>query len=174
MTDQKKVIEESPSSGRLVSFARSGPLREPQYDQDIHIVDWVDRNLKLPFWKFFLKTQKYNCGHSGVRKFSLRIYGRDVRPSEKMHDELCPTCALKKLQSEIARCCLCARAIMPGEVVSLYNLSSVEPKDFPFNIINENRVIGCGFSDCAESSFFYVGHWNGVDITPIDFSRGLR
>lgn len=175
MTDPHQssvVVDEVPKIGRLVVFASAsspGAERQPMIpEQELSIVDWQDttqrqKTLWKPWTWFDSAIQKYDCGHVGPRHFVLRIWGRQVYPADKKRGEKCPDCCVQLLKTEAIRCCLCGFAILPGEPIAVYNVDSVQPKDFDFTII-DGCSLGCMMWDCCPSGGFFAGHWTGNSV----------
>ncbi|MDE2188808.1 MAG: hypothetical protein KGJ35_03740, partial [Patescibacteria group bacterium] len=71
------------------------------------------------------KTSLYRCGHYASSKYTVSIFSVLIERSCK-ENKLCPHCFIEQCKHDVIRCCVCGRAILPGQMVVLYSSKGFE------------------------------------------------
>lgn len=114
------------------------------------------------------------CGHISPTNFEITFWGKilnmgvnesriEVIDGVKTIKGICHQCLFEKIKRQSIRCCLCGRAIIPGDSVAVYDYNCNEKlihKDIATFVGDETNptALGCLFRDCADGAF-YGGTW---------------
>ncbi len=115
--------------------------------------------------------RRYDCGHSGARRFHFLIWGVEVRFNGRFlkRNRLCPACLLAQLMPKIIRCADCQGPILPGAPVATPCRDGRDAdKNWLTTLPGHGRglVVTCL---CDDNALGFSGHWNGSAIRRVNW-----
>ncbi len=109
--------------------------------------------------RFDWKSQQihtFECGHTGPTWFYAHVYGL---PGDRIDNiDECPSCYVKRLKDQVARCAICGLPIFPGNDVVLYQGDHHKIRYDIATIVN-NKVMGCLRINCCPPFTPLAGSW---------------
>jgi hypothetical protein len=99
------------------------------------------------------------CGHSSSEDLIFDVYGVKITGDGQ---RICPDCGKTELHRITLRCALCGLPILPGNSVSIYDISGADVRAEIAFRVGDDQVLGCCTMDCALPGAF-AGHWGGPE-----------